>query len=45
MSSVTGYIYAQKENNLYVNLFIGSSADVRLNGKQEIKISQTSNYP
>jgi len=45
MSSVTGYIYAQKESNLYVNLFIGSSATIKLNGKQTVKISQSSNYP
>ncbi|MDD4968535.1 MAG: glycoside hydrolase family 127 protein [Paludibacter sp.] len=45
MSSVTGYIYAQKENSLYVNLFIGSIATLKLNGKQDVKISQTSNYP
>jgi DUF1680 family protein len=45
MSSVSGYIYAQKENNLYVNLFISSSTTINLNGKQDVKISQTSNYP
>ena len=45
MSSVTGYIYAQKESSLYVNLFIGSSATIKLNGKQAVNIIQTSNYP
>ena len=45
MSSVTGYIYAQKESSLYVNLFIGSSATIKLNGKQAVSINQTSNYP
>jgi hypothetical protein len=45
LSSVTGYIYAQKENNLYVNLFIGSSATIKLNGNRSVQISQTSNYP
>lgn len=45
MSSVTGYIYAQKESSLYVNLFVGSSATIKLNGKQAVNISQTSNYP
>jgi len=45
MSSVTGYIYAQKESSLYVNLFIGSSATIKLNGKQTVNISQMSNYP
>ncbi|MDR3653564.1 MAG: glycoside hydrolase family 127 protein [Paludibacter sp.] len=45
ISSVTGYIYAQKESNLYVNLFIGSSATLKLNGKQAVEITQRSNYP
>jgi len=45
MSSVTGYIYAQKGNCVYVNLFIGSSATLKLNGKQSVRISQSSDYP
>lgn len=45
MSSVTGYIYAQKENSLYVNLFIGSTATIKLSKKQAVKISQSGNYP
>jgi len=45
MSSVTGYIYAQKGNSVYVNLFIGSSATLKLNGKQSVRIRQSSNYP
>ncbi|MDP4240040.1 MAG: glycoside hydrolase family 127 protein [Bacteroidota bacterium] len=45
ISSVTGYIYAQKGNSLYVNLFIGSSATIKLNEKQSVRISQQSNYP
>lgn len=45
ISSVSGYIYAQKGNSVYVNLFIGSSATLRLNGKQPVQISQSSNYP
>lgn len=45
LPSVSGYIYAQKENSLYVNLFISSSTTLKLNGKQDVKISQNSNYP
>jgi uncharacterized protein len=45
ISSVTGYIYAQKGNDLYVNLFIESSTNVKINGKQAVTISQASNYP
>jgi hypothetical protein len=45
LSSVTGYIYARKQNNIYVNLFIGSSVNIDLDKKLSVKISQTSNYP
>ena len=45
LSSVTGYIYAQKGNSVYVNLFIGSKATLILNDKQTVRISQNSNYP
>lgn len=45
ISSVTGYIYAQKGTDLFVNLFIGSSTSVKINGKQTVELSQTSNYP
>lgn len=45
LSSVTGYIYAQRANNLYVNLFVSSKATIILEKKQKIEISQSSNYP
>jgi len=45
LSSITGYVYAQKENNLYINLFIGSSTHFNLDAKQTVEISQKSNYP
>ncbi|HLP05820.1 MAG TPA: beta-L-arabinofuranosidase domain-containing protein, partial [Paludibacter sp.] len=45
MSSVSGYIYAHKENNVYVNLFIGSSTSFKLNGNKVVGLSQTGNYP
>ena len=45
LSSVTGYIYAQNENNIYVNLFIASSTSVKIDKKQTVEISQKSNYP
>ncbi len=45
ISSVTGYIYAQKGNDLFVNLFIGSSTSMKINSKQTVELSQTSNYP
>ncbi|MEP6675656.1 MAG: glycoside hydrolase family 127 protein [Ferruginibacter sp.] len=42
--SVPGYVYAVKENNLYVNLFVNSTAHFNL-GKTGLQISQQNNYP
>lgn len=43
--SVPGYIYAWKDNNIYVNLYISSSASVEFNKKNSVLLSQQSNYP
>ncbi len=42
--SVPGYIYAQNADNLYVNLFISSHADLMIAGKKT-EIIQKNNYP
>ncbi|MFN8251639.1 MAG: glycoside hydrolase family 127 protein [Ferruginibacter sp.] len=42
--AVPGYMYAQKEDNLYVNLFISSTADITVNNKP-VQIIQQNNYP
>ncbi len=42
--SVPGYMYAQKGNDLFVNLFINSSVDVLMNNKT-VQIVQQNNYP
>ncbi len=42
--SVPGYMYAQKENNLFVNLFINSTVNLMVNNKP-VKIEQQNNYP
>lgn len=42
--SVPGYIYAVKDNNVYVNLFMCDNATVKVNGKN-IKLTQTTEYP
>ncbi len=44
LPSVQGLIYAKHDNDLYVNLFVGSEAEVDLNG-QPIRISQETDYP
>ncbi len=42
--SIPGYMYAQRENNIYVNLFASSTTNVELN-KKAIEITQQNNYP
>lgn len=42
--SVPGYVYAVKDNQLYVNLFMGNTGELKVNNKKVV-ISQTTNYP
>lgn len=42
--SLPGYIYAVKDNDVYVNLFMSNTADLDVKGK-EVVISQSTNYP
>ncbi|MBQ0074842.1 MAG: glycoside hydrolase family 127 protein [Prevotella sp.] len=42
--SLPGYVYATKDNNLYVNLFMGNSATMKVAGKS-VTISQQTQYP
>ena len=42
--SLPGYVYAVKDNDVYVNLFMSNNADLDINGKQ-VAISQQTNYP
>ena len=42
--SLPGYIYAVKNRNLYVNLFLANSATMKVGGK-EVKLSQETQYP
>jgi len=42
--SVPGYIYAVKDNNLYVNLFVQSETSVEV-GSGKVAIAQKSEYP
>jgi len=45
VSAVPGYIYSCKANKIYVNLFIGSEAQVTLNDKTGIQLKQETEYP
>lgn len=44
MPSIPGYIYAQKNDILYANLFIAGTASIKVN-QQDIQIKQENNYP
>jgi len=45
MGALPGYIYAQDaQENLYVNLFVGSRAAVKVRG-QDVVVTQQGNYP
>ncbi len=42
--SIPGYMYAQKDDNLYVNLFINSSSNINIKNIP-VQVSQQNNYP
>jgi DUF1680 family protein/alpha-L-arabinofuranosidase len=45
VSELPNYIYASSENRLFINMFIGSDASIRLANKTVVAISQKTNYP
>ena len=45
LASVPGYVYAQQGDKLYVNLFVGSSGDVKLDNGRTVKLKQETRYP
>ena len=42
--SIPGYVYAQKDDNVYVNLFVSNSASLKVHQKP-VTIVQENNYP
>lgn len=42
--SIAGYVYGAEENILYVNLFVGGTAEVTL-GNDTVRVNQETNYP
>lgn len=44
LPSLPGYIYAVKDRNIYVNLFLSNSSKVSIDGKS-VSLSQETNYP
>src|SRR6202035_535692 len=45
VASMPGYVYAQRAREIYVNLFVASTADVKLDDGRTVKIAQETHYP
>ena len=45
LPSVPGYVYAQQGDTLYVNLFVGSTAEIKLDNGRQVKMLQETRYP
>jgi hypothetical protein len=44
LPSVPGYVYAQKDDELFINLFISSKSSIHILGK-DVEVIQQNNYP
>jgi DUF1680 family protein len=45
LASVPGYVYAQQGDALYVNLFVGSRAEIKMDNGRAVKMVQETRYP
>jgi DUF1680 family protein len=45
LASVPGYVYAQRGDALWVNLFMASTAEIKLDNGRTVKIAQETRYP
>ena len=45
LASVPGYVYAQRGDALYVNLYAAGVADIKLDNGQTLKVTQETRYP
>ncbi len=45
MASVPGYVYAQRGDALWVNLYVASNADIKLDNGRTLKVVQETRYP
>lgn len=45
LASVPGYVYAQQGDALYVNLFVASQSEIKMDGDRVVKLSQETRYP
>jgi DUF1680 family protein len=45
IASVPGYVYAQRDDSIWVNLFVASTAEIKLDNGRAVKIAQETKYP
>src|SRR5499426_1013599 len=45
LPSLPGYVYAQQGDALYVNLFVGSTAEIKMDNGRAVKMVQETRYP
>jgi DUF1680 family protein len=45
LASVPGYVYAQKGDALYINLFVGSTAEIKMDDGHTVRLIQETRYP
>lgn len=45
VAAIPDFIYSTRENEIFVNLFIGSEAHIKLENSTTVDLKQTTNYP
>jgi uncharacterized protein len=45
LASLPGYVYAQQGDRLYVNLYVASKADVKMDNGRAVALTQDTHYP
>ena len=45
MASVPGYVYAQRGDALWVNLYMGNTAEIKMDNGRTVKLTQETRYP
>ena len=45
LPSLPGYVYARRQDEIFVNLFVGGTADIKLDDGRKIILKQQTDYP
>src|ERR1039457_2571176 len=45
MASVPGYVYAQRADALWVNLYMGNTAEIKMDNGRTVNVTQETRYP